>query len=245
MKKVITLILAVALTAPAMLAQISEGQPTAKTIRTGNRPQKGTFGMYYGVTSDIFDAYYNGMDAIPLPIINFKHMSSDNFEFRLGLDPFATTNKFNGKASEDKIKDSHGESHIYLYPGFAYHFSPKNILDVYLGAEFPVGYATSKEYSSAGKIWNKETTGSFRLGAGAFVGFQCFIADLPLALGLEYGISANCYLGGQIKRTYYDGTKKTVKYDHPDGTYADMTKLSLYEGALGNQIRLTLSYYFK
>lgn len=246
MKKIFTIILAVLVSAPLMMAQISEGQPSAKKIRTGNRPEAGNFGLYFGLTSDIFDALGGGSHVTPLPIVNLKYMATDKLEIRAGLEPFSSTDKASAvDAGNTNYKSKESEGHFYLYPGVAYHFSTKNILDVYCGAELPLGYYRFNEKTTTGNMWESASQGGFRLGLGAFVGLQAFIANLPLALGLEYGISANAYLGGQVKATTFDGTTKQVKYSDAASGYSDMTKLHLNGGTLGNQFRLTLSYYFK
>ena len=84
MKKILfsALMACFALTASA---QISEGAPSAKKYATGNRPTKGTFGLYVGAESDLFDRVTDRFAFNPLPIVNLKYMVSDNFELRLGM----------------------------------------------------------------------------------------------------------------------------------------------------------------
>lgn len=253
MKKIITLLAVLTLTAPVMVAQISEGQPSSKTIRTGNRPVKGNFGLYFGFSSDIVDGWANLSGVAPLPMLNFKYMATDKLEARIGLDPFCASSGLAGKATptDNQLKSGHDEGHLYLSPGIAYHFSTKNILDVYVGAEIPFGFRSAGnivKYGDANNTWEKKTTVAGRIGLGAFVGLQVFVANLPLALGFEYGISANADLGGVTKTVVFDGTQKTTKYSgQTDGgaVVSDMSKLSMNKGILGNQVRLTLSYYFK
>ena len=79
---------------------------------------------------------------------------------------------------------------------------------------------------------------------GAFVGLQAYIADLPLALGVEYGISAVHATGLKYKNTVVDKDgKRSVYYTRPgDNTQYD--KLKSKEGGVGSQVRLTFTYYF-
>jgi hypothetical protein len=85
---------------------------------------------------------------------------------------------------------------------------------------------------------------------GVFVGLQAYIADLPLAIGLEYGISSRVDLGLKYKNEYTTEQGTTIKYS-PTNNFKYLEGSSSYsnlkarKGGIGNQIRLTLSYYFK
>ncbi len=142
-----------------------------------------------------------------------------------------------------------------IKPGVAYHFSNKNLLDVYMGAELPIGWNNRSisyyetEYSSSDydNSYSKTISNSpFFIGFGAFIGLQCFVADLPLAIGIEYGI-----LG--IKEFGYDktkvitldekGDKQTQYLIGTDNTYYD--SLNSTRTWFSNDARVTLTYYFK
>lgn len=64
-------------TATMALAQITEGEPSAKKVRTGNRPEAGNFGLYIGVGSKFTES-----NISLTPIINFKYMKTYKLEFR-------------------------------------------------------------------------------------------------------------------------------------------------------------------
>ena len=85
-KLVLCALMAMGLALPSV-AQITEGVPTAKTIRTGNRVQKGDFGIYMGVSSNMFKDMKDKNIKInnPLPLVNLKYMVTDRIETRLGL----------------------------------------------------------------------------------------------------------------------------------------------------------------
>ena len=146
-----SLFLALALaicTSFAASAQITTGEPTAKVIRTGNRAKAGNFGLYIGATSTMFSNMIDSnVDIVPLPLLNLKYMTSDNFELRVGLEAYKLSENISGTVDTDpginEIKEKYGESTVMLYPGFAYHFSRLNILDVYIGAELPLGWNTN------------------------------------------------------------------------------------------------------
>jgi hypothetical protein len=237
-------------------AQLTTGEPTAKVIRTGNRAKKGDFGLYIGATNSMFGNLMNdNVEATPLPLINFKYMSSNNLEMRIGLEAYKLSEKLNGDVDKGENtvanqKQKYGESTLMLYPGLAYHFSRLNILDVYVGAELPLGWDTNTMKLTEENYVNNTTKRSFVLGLGAFIGLQAYIADLPLALGLEYGISSRLDTGLKYKNELTVDNQTTVTYS-PTGNFShinsrnDFEKLKARKGEIGSQLRLTLSYYFK
>jgi hypothetical protein len=257
-------------------AQITEGAPSAKKYATGNRPLKGTYGLYFGVESELFDKLPGKFNV--LPIVNLKYMVTDNFEARLGMKFWKQRYSFSGTNDADddagivdetqKMKYVNAENEFR--PGFAYHFTKSNLLDVYAGVEGVIGWRRSQvnisKWTFDGESgYNKARNASVTLGAGAFIGLQAFIARLPLAIGFEYGISAK-WDGGLKTRTATkpdNDTDETVTYtvdaatnDPAWNAWATAGPATLGQktgvfdhmkarkGAWGNQIRFTLSYYF-
>lgn len=230
-------------------AQLTTGVSSSKVIRTGNRAQAGDCGIYAGASFNLYDR------VTPLPLINFKYMSSDNFEMRIGLEAARTKEKLAGDIRQEentitKNEQKYGKSTLMLYPGIAYHFSKLNILDVYVGAELPLGWDASTSSTTATDFTNRTTKRSFVLGLGAFIGLQAYIADLPLAVGVEYGLSSRLDTGLKYKNEYTTNNQTTITYS-PTNDFQHVIgndtydKLKARRGELGSQIRLTLSYYFK
>lgn len=230
-------------------AQISTGETSSKVIRTGNRAQAGNFGLYLGATSEIFkNIGASGTKFSAIPLINLKYMKTDQLEYRLGFewyDKYTSENSFSGEDDEIKTSNTTSESKFMFYPGVAFHFSPKNLLDVYVGAELPIGFGTvgSHRYVTGNEEDELNSTDGhtakvFRIGAGAFIGLQAYIANLPLALGVEYGVST-------LYNHYNQSTFEKDGYYLSEivGTTGDPQK-SATKWKLGNQVRLTLSYYF-
>ena len=221
-------------------AQISTGETSSRVIRTGNRAQQGNFGIYLGASSDMFKSITSSdisMDALPL--INLKYMKTDKIEYRLGIEWYdkyeSQTGKmptWNEETGEEGTKDvtvSDSESKFMFYPGIAYHFSNSNLLDVYVGADLPFGWGTLGHHEG-----DDGTTGSvFRIGVGAFIGLQAYIANLPIALGVEYGVST-------LWNHYGDATVEKQGYEISNV----VEDISSTKWKLGNQFRVTLSYYF-
>jgi hypothetical protein len=113
-----------------------------------------------------------------------------------------------------------------FYPGLAYHVNNQNLLDVYFGAELPFGFG-GNSYDDGN---SDQSASEFKIGLGGFVGLQAYIANLPLALGVEYGISA---LNHSVSDGVYTRDALTIQKD------VDSSKFKL-----GQQVRFTLSYYF-
>lgn len=271
MKKVFLLAL-VALTAslPAM-AQISTGNPSSKQFKTGNRAQAGDFGIYLGMSSNVFK---NLKDKdlkfeTPLPLINLKYMVTDNLEARIGLefsktretmkgDEFAgDVNEESGEPTTTETKYKVVEADNRITPGIAYHFSKHNILDVYAGAEALLGWTRNSTYATADDQENSVRKASFQFGAGAFIGLQAYIANLPLAVGVEYGLSTLWESRLRYKQTSVDEegneeTRFTTNADLlPALSKAGLLSENPYEsmkasrGTVGSKFAITLTYFFK
>ncbi len=280
MKKILTcLVLALLMGGTSLFAQITTGEPYATKFRTGNRPVKGTLGFYFAPSVQDFKAILDkDIEYKGVPKMNLKAYTSKNAEFRLGLEfqgLKTSMDGFNDYGDVVKLEESNGINRVT--PGFAYHFSNTNVLDVYMGADVTVGW--DKWSSMTGIDGAKDFTNgylqysnsSFVYGAGLFFGLQTFIADLPLAVGIEWGISFLKHSNAQIETILYNGSDtynyysfypKTLKDkdgnpipNHKDIINgqetmmsldaADMvTSLSAFHRLTNHDFRITFSYYF-
>lgn len=244
-----------------MFGQLTQGEPTAKKIRTGNRAEAGDFGLYLGVSSDMFkNIFKDDIEISPLPLVNFKYMMTDQWEARIGVEFSKTKEKIGGDAligSEETVDYNCKQvvSDNRISPGFAYHFSRHNILDVYAGAELPFGWTRNSVYGEDDESSFSTTKNGFQIGLGAFIGLQAHIADLPLAIGVEYGISTMFDSGLKYKSKYKDGNTEQTSYSPDLDSFSESFKgnidynnfdsLKARRGEVGNQFRITLTYYFK
>lgn len=245
----------------SVYAQLTTGKPSAKEIRTGNRAQAGDFGLYLGVTSNMFKDMFDGdIKLTALPLINLKYMVSNQFETRLGIELYKSSERLKGDAlsmgesgnsSTYFLDNKYAKSQAMFYPGVAYHFSKKNLLDVYVGAELPIGWNSDKTIREEDGAKMSITKNSFVIGLGAFIGLQAYIANLPLAVGVEYGISSrfdtglkykNEYSGEGESQTYYTADLENFKHLESNERFDN---LKAKKGEIGSQFRLTLTYYFK
>lgn len=233
MKKIFLLV-ALCLGFTTVDAQITTGETHSQVIRTGNRAQAGNFGIYFGATTDMFKNLFDGgpTEMSCLPLINLKYMASDNLEYRLGIEWYKkTTNVSPSEGDDTKTK----ESSFKFAPGIAYHFNNKNLLDVYVGGELPFGWGSNgEEYGD-----EDATYSNFNIGLGAFIGLQAYIANLPIAIGMEYGVSTSYNSWGDGTFTQdgysYESSSTGMKYTKD----VDTSKFQI-----GHQVRFTLSYYF-
>lgn len=264
MKKITFSLLAMLLVVTSAMAQISTGEPYVSVIpRTGNRPQQGDWGLYVGasVTQIIDLVQYNQRAASTdpadrssvywaLPMVNLKYYAANNWELRCGFEFACQTESQKLNLLDDTKKlgtvSSKLESNFTRFlPGFAYHFNTNNILDVYMGAQMPIGWEINMSKESGKDANNNEgflmtRTGTFVLGGGVFVGLQVFIADLPFAIGIEGGYSGMARFGGLTKTTEVIDNKKQVFVDGQQISSATKTFASW-----GADAAITFSYYFK
>lgn len=219
-------------------AQISTGENTAQTIRTGNRAEMGDFGLYLGATSNMFQSIGDENTKFSaLPLLNFKYMVTDKVEARVGFEWWSkTTTEKSDEGSADAMQ-SDRNTNIMFYPGIAYHFNRSNILDVYVGAELPIGGGgmASKVKYDDNEIKDATITSTrFDIGIGGFIGLQAYICNLPLAVGLEYGFNfRNSHVGNGVLSADEFTIQSPMK-DHSSNRFV-----------LGNQARFTITYFFK
>ncbi len=273
MKKFLLTLMALAISVMTMTAQISEGEPHSSVIpRTGNRPQAGDWGIYIGASvrqvMDIINAhkggdavfigedvpagFINGYDSKNnwwgLPVLNLKYYATDRWEVRLGFEFASKTlsNKYRIETDDVVVKRSNRESQNFtrFLPGFAYHFNTKNLLDVYLGAQMPIGWdsyrAKTKQDNDGEVTYERNVCSQMVLGGGVFIGLQGFIADLPLAIGVEVGYSGIAKFGGNMKTTADYGDGKEVFYNQN----RDLKKALSTSAEWGADAAITISYYF-
>lgn len=254
MRKILILAVAIMVFGISASAQLTTGTPSAKEYTIGNRAQSGDFGIYLGWSSNMFSDLMDKDIKFesPMPLVNLKYMMSDQMELRVGLEFTKTSEKIKGKDLDEGIKSSEKvvESENRITPGFAYHFSNKNILDVYAGAQCLVGWSRDVQKSSYdGDKYSCKRT-AVDLGLGGIIGLQAYIANLPIALGVEYGINLLWEAG--LKYKYKDDTADDDKYSTVDTSeFSQLSasgyyeKLSASKGSVGNTFAVTLTYFFK
>ena len=229
-------------------SQLSTRENIRSVFRTGSRPLAGSYGVYIGPSfMEMSDMADQSVALRGLPLINIKYYSADSIEWRLGL-------QFSGKSSTQTgtsltgakgVTVAEGSSYNRISIGGAYHFSPRNLLDVYVGAYIPFGWDTYSAESSLGKVSAVTSKFSPVFGVGAYIGLQAFIADLPISVGFEYGLRAIGRGWRQYKHVDVDTNGKSQTYYTTAATgvpqYSD---LNYGSSDFGTDARITFSYYF-
>jgi hypothetical protein len=256
-----------AMTQSAAFAQLSTRENVEPYVfQAGTRPSTGDFSIFIGPSfTEIQDIFDSDVSFRGLPYLNFKYYKSQNLVFRIGLQLYSLTDKASGtqevsggsgeEGSESatpqmSTKNSDAQFHFRLSPAVEYHFSSKNLLDVYAGGFLPFGfdrYGKTNELTFDGKTSSNNVSQTpFVMGLGGFIGLQTFISDLPLAIGFEYGISWLMRAGSQYKYTSTDAEGKEQVYysKEKDDANPAFTKLSVSKNEIGGDFRVTISYFF-
>jgi hypothetical protein len=250
-------------------SQLSDRVNSPSTFKVGTRPLAGNMGISFGIsTSDVKDIANIVTDSITYkgtPLVSFKYYLTDKVVARLGFKVSNTSKTVKGLVDPlvdgsfiNERNEIDNFSSFLLSPGIEYHFATTNILDVYVGGLVPFG-RTSREfvddtkYSTGEYNMYSRSLKSFTYGYEVFAGLQAFIADLPLAIGFDFGFAGLGHLkdkymheskilagGITINQTYY--TKDPSPVAGVRFTkYRDLTSKNF---TLDPSIRLTLTYFF-
>jgi hypothetical protein len=222
---------------------------------------------------------FNGNLLTPGDLLTFKWYHTDNLVIRAGIRLYADNDRISGDVldeegfseipeggvSTNKVINQNREYTIAL--GAEHHFTNSNIFDVYTGADLLVGL--NKERSTVeteylnidGTLQDVTTrdlltsqTNSTVIGLAWVVGWNTFVAQLPISVGIEYGLSMKWLLGGKTKVTEErDITNANslesyaVEYYQddalPGNIYSDMSKRQ-FNMDTNQNVRLTLNFYF-
>jgi hypothetical protein len=254
----------------ASFAQLSQRENLPATYKLGTRPVEGDLGFYVGVDAKTIGNLFNGSsssgsDALrtktDFPLVNVKYYLTNTTVLRLGValtkekDLFSATGAVDTTGNASVEAKSATSSHEYLLiPAIEKHFGSSNFLDAYVGAQLYLGMLRDRKDSldvreNGDQYELKRRGGAFITGLGGFIGLQAFIADLPLAVGVEYGIVGKTYLGQKYKVQESQTVGGVViNNDHvedPDNNaFSGYQKGSSREFTLSNMVRVTLNYYF-
>jgi len=265
MKKILPIIIFVFFaTSLVGYSQLSDRVNSPSTFKVGTRPLQGNMGLYFGLAYNEIEYWFdNDIEYTGLPIISLKYYLSDNNVVRIGIQTSRTSEK--AKGTVDPLVDGSTlteknfvdiNSRFLFSPGFEHHFTSSNILDVYVGALLPIGwkgveYVDDESYTGGNYSHYTRSMFSLTYGYEAFVGVQAFVADLPLAIGLDFGVAGMGHLKNKYKHevqtkfgaTTTNQTFYTVDEDPMAGTrYKELTSSdSKFQG----NVRLTIAYFFK
>jgi len=254
------LVVAFILTSVDVKAQLSERVNNPSTFRTGTRPTQGAWGFSVSYSLADNDAL-KGDAAIEsfLPLVTIKHYWKDNIVLSLGFQSMKTSKSISGDLNPD---ENGGLKHYewkdvtakkYLRFGVEKHFLATNLLDPFISVSIPLGYwresKGSKSVYTSGETSNLKSRFSFYYGFELSVGTKIFIADLPIAIGIEAGATGYGLMGDKYKveGTNSAGDSYTYYTTNLDDSASGMKfeSLSSHSYQTGGFARVSISYYFR
>lgn len=256
-------------------AQLSTRENQDTRYKFGGRPVEGDMALVFGLTLNN-TAFDDSARSIPTwnrlsrgNLLTFKKFISNDVAVRAGLRLFRDSRSVKGTVdstqfipatlAEFEYKESKRE--YMLVPGIEKHFSNSNVFDVYMGGDLFLGFGRDRSVASytfrqtANNDIHKMTTPYTIVGLGGVVGFNVFVLDLPIALGVEYGWSAFWQLGNRTKHEVESGTDSYEYYtvgDDPNAAalanpanaqYSDVSQRYM-RMETNDQVRVVLNIYF-
>ena len=223
----------------------------------------GNYGLFFGIAYNELEYWFdNDLEYNGLPIVSLKYYRTDNTVWRIGFQTSTKNKVLSGKVdplingtilTDRKIVEN--TSRFTVYPGLEHHFTSSNLMDVYMGTVIPFGWDREKnvdnsEYNTGDSDEFSLTRTSLTYGLEGFVGVQAFVADLPLALGVDFGAAIMGHLFDKYKHTIKSEvgtlvTDQTYYTIDDTGLGTKYESLSRRDFQLQGNIRLTITYFFK
>ena len=279
MKK-ITLLLALILTVSiGAYSQLSTREVSSVSVPLGNRPQAGDAALQFvfpilnmsandGTEAGLYSGNFFGSGDM----LTFKYYNTEDIVYRAAIRIYADNknNKGNELDSTDnypfpqsdiisEFDERSASREFNIAGGIEKHFSNTNFFDVYVGGEALIGLgkdASDNNYTFANGDYSKvkTTTNTNILGVAGVVGFNMFVAELPVSIGLEYGLSGKWIFGGPTKvvseTKFGSGSANSNEYysqaDDLFGRNRSYSKLKTrqFNMETNNNIRLNIHIYF-
>ncbi|MEZ4798877.1 MAG: hypothetical protein R2809_03685 [Flavobacteriales bacterium] len=274
MKKII-LSLGVVLAFISASAQLSDRTNYDQHIRLGARPVAGDAALQFVipiVSATDAQGSFAGNLLSTGDLLTFKYYKTDVNVIRAGI-RLSTNNWANSGTVADstaltpppaddlaEFVSRSVDRQFNLSIGMEKHFTPKNIFDVYAGGDVLIGLGKMKtrefmSYDNNDEIETITSTNTQNLGFALVTGFNVFIAELPVSLGLEYGLNGMWTFGGRTKvnqtskigSTSNDGEWFEQDFDlsgAPDDHQYSKLKRREFNMNTNQMVRLNLHIYF-
>jgi len=282
MKKILLFTAFVALTVSQSFAQLSTRENYDVNLRLGTRPQAGDAALQFVLP--LFNEegaahLFRGNSLMANDFLTYKYYHTDDVVIRAGLRWSVESGKVEGTAADSSETNNIPESELqtldqkYSYRDFSIaaglekHFTNSNIFDVYAGGEILIGLGKDKwrdnrDYFNGDMDHMTSTTNTRVLGFGLVTGFNVFIAELPISVGLEYGLTGKWLFGGKSKivaeqtvgststsAEYF--TQEEDAFGDPDVVgiegsprqYSDLSRRS-FNMNTNHNVRLSINIYF-
>lgn len=272
-KNYLLLIIASVMFANFTFGQLSTRKNDSSIVKLGARPQSGDMALTFcfPLINDNF-SLYKGNLLQPGDLLTFKKYNSNGVAYRIALKLYKQTDKSSGTVCDSSLltppfgdgiisnEINNSKREYCIAPGIEKHFSNSNIFDVYAAADLYVGLGRNVTVNDVKFKTNdytdvKQVTNTSIFGLGGVVGFNIFIAHLPISLGLEYGLAAKWTLGGKTKETDDDVinkaaynavfyTQKTDALNNVDTHQYKSLKKGEFLMDTNHDVRIVLNIYF-
>lgn len=232
MKKLLILVMVLAVVAVESTAQLSTRQNLAFDQPLGNRPQAGDAALQFVLPLVDLSAN-NGSDAglysgnllSSGDFLTFKYYNTNDIVWRGAIRIVADNAMTSGtQADSSEVNNINEDFEIQqldykstsrefnIAGGVEKHFTNNNIFDVYVGGDAIIGLGKdqtkiTEDYFNGDLFEQTATTNTNIFGLAGVVGFNVFVAELPVSIGLEYGLSGKWIFGGKTK------VKETADFD--------------------------------
>ncbi|HYW95279.1 MAG TPA: hypothetical protein VE870_06820 [Bacteroidales bacterium] len=263
MKKSAFVTMAALLLSSITFAQLSERQNDATSIKFGTRPTAGDLALTFALPvsgTGIADLSLENTLASG-DFITMKYYFRNDLALRGAIKLSNNTQKANGDLIDlatntdngsREIKDSRKE--YLIAPGIEKHFGTKSLFDMYTGADLLVGFGrnvfVNNQTDPTGDYFNsKQTSTHMVVGLGTVIGVSVFIAQLPVSVGIEYGINFKYSNQG---KTHYEVESQTGGVSNTSDYYTSTMLPGNYSsvknstfGIVNNEdVRIVLNIYF-
>ena len=247
-------------------AQLSTRENDDTRYKLGARPVAGDYALTFGIGITSTEVGGREIPAWNLfgqgNLITGKKFIKDDVAVRAGIRLFRDSRTLSGELDStenitntlSEVEFRSSDRQYMLVPGIEKHFSNSNIFDVYTAADLYLGFGKDKDVTS---VTNRRgqtsaetaTTPYTMVGLGGVIGVSAFVVDLPISVGLEYGIGAFWKLGDRTKVEVEeaDGTTyeyQTVSDDPFGGLQYNSAKQRYMTMDTNNQVRLVVNIFF-
>jgi len=225
MKKVLLLAVLFSMTCVSAFSQLSTRENNDYVYRLSTRPKAGDAALQFVIpivnlnANDNGEAgLYKGNSLFASDFLTYKYYHTDNTVIRAALRwtvdnavskgtavDSTGLNPINEEANEIETDYKRLNSRDFaIAGGLERHFTNSNIFDVYAGGEVMLGLGKNKsvseeEYFNGDKDFETRTTATRVVGFGLVTGFNVFVAELPISIGIEYGLTGKWVFGGTTK----------------------------------------------
>jgi len=255
-------------------AQLSTRENQDTRYKFGGRPVAGDYALTFGwtINNPSFGTTADSANGISTwnalsrgNLITGKKYIADDVAIRAGIRLYRNSRSVIGDVDSTaqlpntlSAAESRESSREYtIAPGIEKHFSNSNIFDVYMAGDLYLGFGRDRSVSSTtnragGTTATTMTTPYTVVGLGGIIGVSVNVLDLPIALGIEYGLSAFWQLGDKTKVEVETPTTSYEYYtvaNDPNGVSSAVNGYSSVKQKYmtmnsNDQVRITANIYF-